>query len=62
MKDLVKLLELSAKKHGPDKVLTIGHLLNLTKLALKHKRKDDEAEEKRLDELAATFYLEELNG
>ena len=33
MRNLIDVLEASVKKHGPDKVLTLGHLLNLIKLS-----------------------------
>ena len=50
MKALTKVLQISATKHGPETPLTIGHLLNICKLADKaeklNKQYEAEKEEK----------------
>jgi len=38
---LIEILEHSVKKNGPDKPVTLGHLLNLIKLANKESEKED---------------------
>lgn len=39
----IEVLETSVKKNGKDKVLTIGHILNLAKMASKiHQKKEDD--------------------
>jgi len=39
---LIEVLEASVEKHGPDKPVTLGHLLNLLKYA---EKKQDEFED-----------------
>lgn len=51
IRELIKILELSVTKNGPDKPVTLGHLLNIVKLAAKEKSRNIEAEERRLDGL-----------
>jgi hypothetical protein len=57
MKELIKILESAAAKHGHLTPLTIGHLLNICKMAenLKQKTKDKQAilEEKRHNQILA---------
>ncbi len=40
MKELIQILEIAANRHGPKHQLTIGHLLNIVKLAEKTKKKN----------------------
>ncbi len=53
MKSLIKILEVSAAKHGADFPLTVGHLLNIARLAeksrvkMRRKREEDEEREYR---------------
>ena len=44
MNTLIEVLEESAKRNGPDKVLTVGHLLNILKLAERIEEKKGEAD------------------
>ena len=46
VKDLIHILEISAKRHGPKKPLTIGHLLNICKMTQKIKIRNAEKEDK----------------
>lgn len=40
MEELIQILEIAANRHGPKHQLTIGHLLNILKLAEKTKEKN----------------------
>jgi hypothetical protein len=42
MKELIRILELAANRHGPKHQLTIGHLLNIVKLAERTKTQSAE--------------------
>lgn len=57
MKQLIKILESAVKKHGAETPLTIGHLLNICKMAenLKQKTKEKQAilEEKQHNQILA---------
>ncbi len=48
--DLIEILEISVKKHGKDKVLTLGHLLNILKLLYTKQSQREMALEKELSE------------
>jgi hypothetical protein len=58
MKHLIDVLEESAKRNGPNYVLTIGHLLNIVKMSEEWRERSEEAEDYRNDmiyaEIAAT--------
>jgi predicted Zn-dependent protease len=45
MKELIKILETAQSKHGGTSPLTIGHLLNICKLAEKVKNQNAENKE-----------------
>jgi hypothetical protein len=55
VRDLIDVLELSVKKHGPDKVLTLGHLLNLLKLAEREAYKEKQRHHDILDYYDSRF-------
>ena len=42
MSTLIKILEQSVAKNGPDHVLTLGHLLNILKLEQRKKEQEEE--------------------
>ena len=42
LETLIDILEMSVKKNGADKVLTVGHLLNILKMA--ERRAEDSGE------------------
>jgi hypothetical protein len=41
MDNLIHVLELSVNKHGKDTPITLGHLLNIVKLAQKYEERAD---------------------
>jgi len=52
----IEILEISVKRNGKDKVLTIGHLANLAKMSKRiHDAKEDNFE-RTLDEDIAEFW------
>jgi len=55
----IAILEASIKRNGSEKVLTLGHLLNLLKMSLKHYGNQCDKEEQDLNNLEHRFYMEE---
>lgn len=51
LKILTTIISISARKHGADKLLTLGHLLNICKMAQAFEQKIVEREEKEHAEL-----------
>jgi hypothetical protein len=51
MRNLIKVLEVSEKKHGSDYVLTIGHLLNILKFVEKCRENEEIEKNKQHDKL-----------
>lgn len=61
MKELIAILEQSVKKNGANKPLTVGHLLNIVKLANKTKAKKQKKQESFLEEVEQESYFEAEN-
>jgi len=58
---LIQLLEVSVKKHGADKPLTIGHLLNLLKKVKSVDVKNRKSIEQRLNQVMDDHYRYDLD-
>jgi len=56
---LVRVLTISVEKNGADKPLTIGHLLNIIKLADKFEFLESEAEEEMHDKILSEIYTDQ---
>ncbi len=56
---LIEVLERSVKKNGPDKPLTIGHLLNLLKMAKREEERKQEERDQMLDMVYAEMQVDE---
>jgi hypothetical protein len=53
---LIKVLEISIKKNGADKPLTLGHLLNILKMTLKIQMRIESAERATNEEWEKEFF------
>lgn len=60
MKELIRILKVAAKKHGAETPLTIGHLLNICKIAESAKSHEEEAAAIR-EQQQHNQILEEIN-
>lgn len=61
MEELIRILESSVKRYGTQKVLTLGHLLNIVKLSKKVQIQKSEQLEEFLEEVERENYFEPEN-
>ena len=58
MKTFLRILDISIKRNGPDKVLTLSHLRNLCNLAELEDKKESESVESMLEEVEGKYWAD----